>query len=374
MKPPFRVIDADGHVTEHTVDWAAHLPARFRKDAPFWTALPDGERVFIVERKVWPTRRDYYGSGPEATAPVAVGPWAEVRKSGHLWNLEREGQWDPAKRLLDMDEEGIDIAVLFGSYVGLCIGSIEHPEFATALSEAYNDWLEEYCAYERSRLKGIALLPLQDPQAARAELRRVVQQKGMVGGLALPNLHGHLLHEPQFDPIWEEAQALDVPICVHFTSTNSPGLERFDRFALKHAFAPLGVMMAVGSFVAGGVLERFPRLRVAFLEAGAGWVPWVMDRLHEHWELLPQQLPWQRRDPMEIMRGDQCHFSFEVDEMTIPYVVDLVGGDRLLYASDYSHWDCMCPESVKRVLGRGDISDEVKQKILGENAARLFKI
>jgi len=101
MRLPFTVIDADGHVLEHAVDWAARLPARFRKDAPGWVTLPDGDRHFMVERKTWPTRRDFYGD---------LGLWPEPHKAAHLWSWEREGQWDPVKRLPDMDEEGIDYA------------------------------------------------------------------------------------------------------------------------------------------------------------------------------------------------------------------------------------------------------------------------
>lgn len=366
MRLPYRVIDADGHVLEHAVDWAARLPERFRKDAPGWVTLPDGDRHFIVERKPWPTGRDFYG---------ALGLWPEPHKPSHCWSWEREGQWDPAKRLPDMDEEGIDVAVLFGTFVGLgAASSVENPELACAISEAYNNWLAEYCRYAPDRLKGIAILPLQDPAAARLELRRAVKELGMVGFVAFPNIHGRLLSEERFDPVWEEAQALDVPVCVHIVSTNASGIDRFDRYVFKHAFYPLDLMIAVSCFAAGGILERFPRLRVAFLEGGAGWVPWVMDRLHEHWELLPQQLPWQKRDPLEVMRSEQCFYSVEPEEMTIPYVAETVGKERLLYASDYSHWDCICPDSVKAIASRGDLSDGVKRKLLGENAARLFKL
>ncbi len=366
MLRPYRVIDADGHVIERSVDWAARLPAGLRKDAPGWVRLPNGEEHFIVERKTWPTRRDFYG---------ALGLWPEPHKPAHCWSWEREGQWDPLRRLPDMDEEGIDVAVLFGTFIGLgAASSVESPELACAIAAAYNDWLAGYCRVCPERLKGIAVLPLQDPPAAQGELRRAVRELGMVGFVAFPNLHRRLLSDERFDPVWEEAQALGVPACVHIVSTNASGVDRFDRYVFKHAFYSLDLMIAVASFVAGGVLERFPRLRVAFLEGGAGWVPWVMDRLHEHWELLPQQLPWQKRDPLEVMRSEQCYYSVEPEESTIPWVAQAVGAERLVYASDYSHWDCICPDSVKAITGRDDLSEEVKRKLLGENAARLFRL
>ena len=140
----------------------------------------------------------------------------------------------------------------------------------------------------------------------------------------------------------------------------------------KHAFYSLDTMLAAASFTCGGILERFPRLRVAFMEAGAGWVPWLMDRLHEHYELLPQQMPWQTRNPEDWIKSDNCYFAVEPDERTIPFVAQLIGEERLIYASDYSHWDCMCPDSVKTLSERADLSDRLKRNILGANAARLF--
>ena len=108
------------------------------------------------------------------------------------------------------------------------------------------------------------------------------------------------------------------------------------------------------------------------MEAGAGWVPWLMDRLREHYELLPQQMPWQTRSPEDWIKSDNCYFAVEPDERTIPFVAQLIGEERLIYASDYSHWDCMCPDSVKTLFERNDLSDGLKRNILGDNAARLF--
>jgi predicted TIM-barrel fold metal-dependent hydrolase len=364
MRPNYRVIDADGHVDEDRVNWAELLPERYRRNAPCWVTLPDGRRHFMVEGKLWPSKKDFYGE---------LGMWPEPHKAAHMWSWEREGTRDPHKRIPDMDQEGIDVAVLFGTFVGLgAASSIEDPGLAMAVSVAYNNWLADYCKPYPERLKGVAIIPMQDPEAARAEARRAVEKLGMVGIQVLTNYGGKLLHEPQFDPIWEEAQGLGVPVCVHIVSTNSAGIDRFDRYVFKHAFYSLDTMLAVTSFCAGGILERFPRLKVAFLEAGVGWVPWVMDRLHEHYELLPQQMPWQKRDPLEVMKSENCYYAIEPEETTVPYVAQMVGEDRLIYASDYSHWDCLCPDSVKMIYERSDLSEGLKRKILSENAACLF--
>lgn len=366
MRPDYTVIDADGHVDEKAVNWVDLLPARYHKDAPCWVSYPDGRKHLVVEGKMWPSRRDFYGR---------LGMWPEPKKPDHQWGWDRVGMQDPHKRIPDMDLEGIDIAVLFGTFIGLgAAASIEDPGLGMAVSVAYNNWLAEYCKPYADRLKGIAMIPMQDPEAARGEIRRTVEQLGMVGVQVLTNFGGKLLHEAEFDPIWEEAQDLGVPICAHIISTNSAGVDRFDRYVFKHAFYSLDTMLAVASFASGGILERFPKLKVAFMEAGAGWVPWMMDRLHEHYELLPQQMPWQQRSPEDWITSENCFFAVEPDEKTIPFVAQLIGEERLIYASDYSHWDCMCPDSVKAIYERTDISDGLKKKILSENAARLFNL
>jgi len=366
MRLPFRVIDADGHVDEKHVNWAERMPKRYRADAPCWVSYPDGRKHMVVEGKLWPTRRDFYG---------ALGMWPVPKKAPHIWGWDREGMQDPHKRIPDMDLEGIDTAVLFGTFIGLgALASMEDPGLAGAVCNAYNDWLAEYCAPYPERLKGIAIVPWQDPQAARMEMRRAVERKGMVGVVALTNFGGHLLHEPQFDPIWQEAEGLGIPVCVHIVSNNSVGVDRFDRYVFKHAFYALDAMISVASFAAGGILERFPNLKVSFMEAGAGWVPWIADRLHEHHELLPHMMPWQRRDPGDWIRSDRVHFSVEPDESTISYVAKTIGEERLLYASDYSHWDCQCPDSVKLLNSQPDLGEGLKKKLFGENAARLFRI
>jgi predicted TIM-barrel fold metal-dependent hydrolase len=365
-RPNYRVIDADGHVDEKAVNWAELVPERYRRDAPCWVTFPDGRKHLVVEGKLWPSRRDFYGQ---------LGMWPEPRKPQHMWGWDREGMQDPHKRIPDMDLEGIDVAVLFGTFVGLGAAScIEDPGLALAVCIAYNNWLDNYCKPYPDRLKGIALIPMQDPHTARTEMRRAVEKLGMVGVQVLTNFGGRLLHEPQFDPIWEEAQGLGVPICVHIISTNSAGIDRFDRYVFKHAFYPLDSMLAAASFVSGGILERYPKLKVAFMEAGVGWVPWLMDRLHEHYELLPQQMPWQQRDPEEWIKSENCFFAVEPEERTIPFVAQMIGEERLIYASDYSHWDCLCPDSVKLLNERTDLSEGLKRKIFGENAARLFNV
>jgi predicted TIM-barrel fold metal-dependent hydrolase len=133
-------------------------------------------------------------------------------------------------------------------------------------------------------------------------------------------------------------------------------------------------MIAVLCVVVGGILEKFPRLKVAFMEAGAGWVPYWMERLDEHYEYLQPTVPWLPKPPSEYMRGEQLYYSFEPDERTIGFVANFVGEERLVFASDYNHSDSKFPHTVESVTRREDIPPKLMAKIMGENAARLYTL
>ena len=273
-----------------------------------------------------------------------------------------------------MDTEGIDVAFLFGTTIRAIEPMIEDPGLAVALCRSFNNWLADYCRSYPERLKGVALLPLQAPEEAAKELRRAVRDLGFRAGMLPPQVHGKALDREFFSPIYEEAQSLDVPICVHVNGINAPGFDLIEAAPLRNAYVFMGVMLAVGCFVLGGPLDRFPQLRVAFMEAGCGWAPFLMDRLQGYRQLLPGQLPWKRFDPVELMQSERCFFSVDPEESMIPHVAAKLGEGRLLYASDYAHSDSICPDSVKAIRQREDLSDGLKRKILSENAARLFKL
>src|SRR5207249_4828081 len=131
------------------------------------------------------------------------------------------------------------------------------------------------------------------------------------------------LDDPDLYPFFAEAERLNVPVCIHVGAGDGvpAGTERFDHPFYTHAMAhPFEQMIAVLCIVVGGLLERFPRLKVAFMEAGAGWVPYWMERLDEHYEYLQPTVPWLTKPPSEYMRGGQLYYAFEMEEKTLPYV------------------------------------------------------
>ena len=183
MLKPY-VIDADGHVAESEVDWAARLEPALRDRAPRLIEV-NGRTRCLIEGHIWPIAE---GPGQGNSGPFSDDlPWDRVY---------REGMRHPTARLVDMDVEGIDVAVLFGTYIGLSFPNVGDPRLAVGLARAYNDWLAEYCAAAPDRLKGVALLPVQDVPAAVAELERATTRLGHVTGMLPTNLHGKNLDQP----------------------------------------------------------------------------------------------------------------------------------------------------------------------------------
>jgi predicted TIM-barrel fold metal-dependent hydrolase len=304
----------------------------------------------------------------------------EAKLSGDDFDFEpemRQGMYDPAARLEDMELEGIDVTVMFppGSGEEWALGDLA---FSAALCRTLNDARAEYASYAPDRLKLVAKLPMSEPSAAAEELERCVTEHHMVGMVTAQHIRDKNLDDPSFDVVWDTAQRLDVAVCVH-GGGQAPGqvpiaIDRFSTRLEKHAIThPFGAMLALTSFTVGGVLTRFPSLRVAFLEAGAGWLPFWLERLDEHWELMPEQAPQLDRPPSEYFLG-RGYLSCEPEERSVPIVCDTLGDGIICYASDYCHWDCAFPNSVKLLAERDDLTDAQKRAIFSENAARLYKL
>ena len=361
-----RVIDADGHVLE-----------------PFsaWAGLPDDQAVRVERDTVG---LDHVFVGDQEIVTVSLGflgsPGSRMEDLAHsrTYDEAQPGGFDATVRLADMDEEGIDVAVLYPS-VGLNFWSVEDAAAAVALAHAYNDWLAGYCAAHPARLYGAAMLPLQDPAAAVAELRRAHRDLGFPAAFVRPNpCLGRALSHPAFEPVWAAAEELDVTIGIHEGSSNTVQTLGMDRpfnplilHAVSHAFEQ---MLACAQLMVFGVMERHPDLRFVFLEAGGGWAPYWLYRLDEQLHGFGGFCPDLRLRPSEYF-ARQCWVSFEVDEPTLPVLAPFVGVDRIVWGSDYPHHDATFPGAVKalrdviRPMAPAD-----QAKVLGGNAAELYRL
>ena len=360
----FPTVDADGHLEEVHIDWKERLPAKYQSLAPERRPGSDGHTRLFIEGKPW----------PKLTGPgIGIGgPYGRPHP-------RREGMKDPKARLADMDSEGIDVAVLFGGGLAGSIPALEDAGLAAEVARARNTWVAEYCSENPARLKGTAVLPQQDIPAAVAELRRAVTELGFVGVSFFPNLRGRHMGDPDFFPIYEEAERLNIPICVHMFlgryGSEATGTLRVDNFFYSHLFGHVFEQMIALSVVIGeGLLDRFPKLCFVFLEAGCGWVPYWFYRLDEHEEVLGPQAPNLKQRPSKYLERGQLYFSCEADETELPRVVEAIGDDWIVFASDYSHFDSRFPGASQPIIENQKLSDVSKRKILNDNARRLYPL
>ncbi|HZQ57775.1 MAG TPA: amidohydrolase family protein [Acidimicrobiales bacterium] len=359
------VIDADSHVHDYQVDWRDLVPADLRDLVPRTYYEPSGFAHIEVEGRLLP--------GGEHDTAERNRDWA---RDPRYWVPPRQGEFDPVARLPDMDDMGIDVCVLFGGHCFLVASKVTSPDVASATLRAYNEFIASYCAASPERLKGVAMIAMQSPAAAAAELERAVRELGLVGAVLPPHhANGTTLDDPALDPIWSAAQDLDVPVCIHTIGAQISPVQSYLRGdVMPHAYGSVPSMLALGHLVLGGVLDRFPRLTVCFLEAGAGWVPYVMDRLEANYQTFGLRSKALAKSPAEYIRSEQLYFAADADETTLPAVIDAIGADRIVVGSDYCHPEGMCPLTMRVLAEREDVSPGAKKQILCDNPRRLYRL
>jgi predicted TIM-barrel fold metal-dependent hydrolase len=365
-----RTIDADGHVLEPADLWERELQPSLRSRGfrIAWNAETGQEELHVEGRLLLPAGIVGVGLAGRPARDVAAGVrYAELRTGG----------FDPKARLRDMDAEGIDVAVLYPS-IGLFLEAIEDRVLADACCRVYNDWLLEYCEAAPERFVGVAALPMQDVRAAVRELERAVGDLGFRGVVVRPNpCRGRTLHDPYFDPLWAAAAAAGVPVALHPSGAGDlPGALqglRLDAPIMGHpSIFLIDNFVGLSHVVCGGVLERHERLTVVLLESGGGWLAHWCDRFDRFAEVYRWMAPELRLKPSEYFKR-QCYVSFDPDETTLPWLLPVIGEERVLWASDYPHLDATFPGAVRALERRiADLPVTARDKLQGANAARLY--
>jgi predicted TIM-barrel fold metal-dependent hydrolase len=365
------VVDADGHVYEGNVDLASRMPEKWRSQAPIRLKDNEGNWRILLEGRLWSASQ---GSGPGVSGPMTE------RAQGY-----RAGMVDPGARLKDMDLEGIDAAIIFGTQIALTVNGLIRGELAAVLCRAVNEWLIEYCSADARRLFAVGLIPCQDPRAAVKELEYLARA-GAVTAMLPTNVYGlNNMGARMFDPIYDCAQSLGVPLSVHpqtghdgvpgVSGVMGAGSERFFKYVYVHMTAfPFELMIAMMHMIGEGVFDRYPKLKIGFMEGGAGWLPFWAERLDEHIEKLAPQMPDLKRKPSDIIKSEQIILTSESEESGLDRVFSAAGENTVLYASDYCHWDCHFPYSVKDVVESKDLTFAQKERLLNRNAVDFFRL
>lgn len=374
------IIDIDTHINEPMEVFERFLEEPYRSRRPRIIKDTLGLTRIILEGRLYPEPRLKQALGQDlSTSFGGTKPDYGRGIIGCRGRMEGipPGAADSLVRISDLDLEDIDVQVVFGN-LGLAVSALSDRDFAVAMSRACNNYYTDFCRVNPERLRCMATLPLQDIPASIAEMKRAIQKLGHAGIAMPPNVNGKNLDHRDFYPLYEAAQELDIPVAVHWGNAaylTAAGVDRFDTHFMTHVFGhPFEQMIAVSCIVCGGIVEQFPRLRFAFLEAGCGWLPYLVERLRGHYERRANEVPLMKKEPLEYVTSGNCYFGTEPDEKMLPVVIDLMGEDSILFGSDYPHRDSRFPNSVKWMRDRSDISETAKQKILGENGMRFLGI
>ena len=331
-RPVSKVIDGDGHIYENDADIIPYLLGKYPEES----------------------LRTYY------LFPSLDGWRRGLPPRWHRYDAEGWGEF--------LDDSGIAESVIYPT-MGLAFAFAKNPEWAVDLAKAYNNYIHDHFLKRNSRLKAVALLPVQDPKAAADELRRATNELGLVGGLLpAPGLRVGYGDE-QFNPLYEAAQSLGAMLAVHGAARKEVGIDAEAdtgaAFVLSHTFAQMSQFTGM---IYARVFERYPHLKVAFLEAGCGWVPYLMERIDRNTERINRKLA------TEQVRDHPIYFHAELAEQDVmPLALSVVGEDRFIYASDFPHEpDEEVMEVLENFLVREDISQSAKQGILCDNIERLY--
>ena len=253
------------------------------------------------------------------------------------------------------------------------------PKLTGAIVRAYNDWAAKFVARADGRLLAVGQLSLNDVDAAIAEAHRGATELGFHGFFVLPEppLPGVTLERDYYDPLWATLEELDVAVALHNvagTGLGQIGADRFGDWALPRIAAafPLESQLTLFSFLVGGICDRHPDLRVVILESGAGWLPfwlWWLDELYERYVGIDcEELS---APPSDLFRR-QCFVSAEMEEPHLDAVVNALGVDCIVTASDFPHPEGTFPDGVRDFIARTDLAGDTKRRILWDNARRLY--
>lgn len=361
MGLPSVTIDSDRHVIEPNHLWRRYLPPSLRERGPRQQAgelTLDGRPVFGHISRL---------------ARELVGQQAHARLA-HL-----EAASEPRGQLRAMDAQGVDIAYLFPTFA-LYLAYVDDadPRLCSAVAQAYNAWLFDYCAQDPRRLKGVGLISRHDPSLMMAELEKVLD-RGWRTVVIRPNpIGGRSLGDPAYQPFWAACEASSVAVAIHEGTqarVTTAGAERFHtRFAQHACSHPFEQMMAFLALLESGVFQRHPRLRVAFLEAGASWLPYWLWRLDElSWPHMRMEVAGAVVHPPSTYFRRQCWISFDAGEPGLDLVVRAVGADRLLYGSDYPHPDHDLGHLSEVIAKRAACSVATLQAALSTNPPCFFQ-
>ena len=374
MQGGHKIYDADAHVMMSPKMWE-DLPKEYnaRRPRPLRIADMPGAGIrstgWLIEGRMEPHP---YGPGSQgANTPSSV--MAEFGATA-----ERLGSADlsaPEARLRDLDTNGINVQMLFPSSLYACMGV--DPFFEAAMFRAHNRYVGRQCKANPKRLKWSGLLPLRDAREGIAAVQEM-QELGATAGVVFGTAGDRLLSHKSFTPIWDEFARMGLPLCVHMGRSYPPFDQLVETRLEAHVIA-MGIpaQLAFVALVAQGMLDRYPDLKVAFVEFGADWLFYVVGRLGHY-------LPSYREDPTvremgrlpqktieEYLKSGRVFVSPEARDPMLLQEMALIGEKQILFSSDFPHGEGR-DNAANELLERADLTEVQKRQILYDNSVRFY--
>lgn len=343
-----RIIDTDVHIQDVPQEWAPYC------DMPWRRSLEKNDQIAV----------GMFDFGPQHLDPTFPG------------GQPRRDVFTPEQMREELNNLGIDIGVLFPNYM-LLLSMIPNREFASALARGYNAWLVDKWLRDDYGLKGAIAAAPQDPLDAARQIDLYGRERN-VSAIFLPCAGVHPYYgDRSYDPIYEAAQSVGLPIILHSVSVVHPvfpfNLNEFDTAVARHTLAhPVSIFANLISMITSGVPVRFPDVKIAFSEAGISWVPFLMWRLDKEYTEHRREMPFLQDKPSTYIK--RFYFCTQpIEEPDDPHaLVNLMkmfdGENNVMFASDWPHPDFDSPSKVLQL----PLSPESKKKIMGGNAARFF--
>jgi predicted TIM-barrel fold metal-dependent hydrolase len=361
----FPIISADSHITEPANTYVDHIDPKWKSRAPYLRDEGDAGALFIVDGMSKPV--------PMGLVAAAGKKPEEIRVFGvHFDDMHRSG-WDPRARIADQERDGIACEVLYPT-VGMVLCNHKDFDYKQACFDAYNRWIAEYCSAHPSRLLGCGQTAMRSIEDGIRDLESI-RDLGLRGVMMPGNPAVEDYDSPVYDPFWEKAIELGLPLSFHILTTRETSPVRGPAM---NGFLSIirGCQDIMGTLILGGVFERHPDLRVVCVEADAGWVPHYMYRMdhaykrHHNWLPAGQKLS---RLPSEYFAD--CIYTTFQDDWVAFQSADLMNWRRLLWANDFPHSDSTWPWSQEMLAAHASrLRPEQQRAILCENVASLYRI
>jgi predicted TIM-barrel fold metal-dependent hydrolase len=365
-------IDCDSHILEPVDLWETYIDPQYR-DRAVRVEIVDDTEVLYADNVPFMSGRMAGLGGSHLDRELLLGSTLRY-EDGRL-----PASYEPAARLQLMDDWGVEAGLVFPT-IGILPFNIAEDALLNAYSTAYNRWMTEFLQQAGPRILAVAQVNMRDVGAAIAEVDRCIAA-GFKAVFVPPELvDDKLLSDPTLDRFWQRISDAGVIVCLHvvvrFGGAGMPfapwmigGAGRLFSFTLS---SPGQLIPAVTNLILGGVFDRFPNLKVLLVEAGAGWAPYLMDRLTEKSQTLSALEDKQLLlKPAEYLQRN-CWYVAEPGERTIGSVLDLVGEDRVVWGSDFPHIDSTMAAPTEIRASLAGLTPARQAAVLGGNARSLF--